>query len=161
MILSKIQKHPSLAFFIAARHFACTYNLQVDFFSPQQFSWGQKGIKEMASWRHVCWWEDGGPWLRNWLNWTVSWPWLCFSCSSICTTTWQLISSLWIAERSWAMKTDIHRYAPWGEHSREEQGYPLFWKRNKIKKILIFFTSLQISSPCWRSFPCLPSYCSP
>lgn len=42
MILSKIQKHPSLAFFITSRYFACMYNLQVDFFFPTAIFLGAK-----------------------------------------------------------------------------------------------------------------------
>lgn len=108
----------------------------------------------MASWRHVCWWEYGGPWLGNQLNWTVSWPWLWISCSSICAMTWQL--SLWQnfeSLDSWeelGHKSIYSQICPWAEHYSEDQGHPLFWMGNRIKKILICFTSLQISSPCWQ-----------
>lgn len=61
MILSNIQKDPSLAFFITARYFACMYNLQVDFFPPSNFLRSKKESKKWHPEDMFAGEKDSGP----------------------------------------------------------------------------------------------------
>lgn len=130
MNLSNLQKHLPLAFLITVRYFACMYNLQVNFF-PQQTILGAKR-KQKNFILKICllvrgWWPLTQKSIR--LN-RVSGPWLCISCKwYLCynlaagpVTEW--ISSLWIAEKSWAMRAGIHRFVPGVSTVRRNRDIP-------------------------------------
>lgn len=167
MILSNIKKYPPLAFLITVRYFACTYNLRVVFF-PQQTILGAKR-KQRNCILKVCllvrgWWPLTQKSIR--LN-RVSWPWLCISCERyLCHDLaagplTELTSNLWIAEKSWAMKADIHKFIPGVSTVRGSRDIPHVGWEIKSEKSLVVLPPYRRALPADRCFPCLPSYSSP
>lgn len=167
MILSNIQKYPSLAFLITARYFACTYNLQVSFFSPAIHLGSKKETKKlhpenmfagermMALDSEINWTEQNVMTLAKHRLWPVS------ACDLAAGPVTELISNLWIAEKSWAMKAGIHRFVPGVSTVRRNRDIPHVGWEIKSRKSLVVLHPSRPALPAGRCFPHLPSHSSP